>query len=82
MCNFVDCLSEGDNVYLTDRFIVIQKFSFYKDRLFNSLVSNDTYFSITRKRLKLFCTYQNKSDLLSSHGKRIKASMYTRNYVL
>lgn len=82
MCNFVNCLNDSDNVYLTDRFIVIQKFSFYKDRLFNSLVSNDTYFSITRKRLKLFYYHQNKSNLLFSHGKRIKVSMYTRNYFL
>ena len=77
----VDYLSEADNVYRTNKYIVCQKVSLYRTGKGNTMImSNDTYLLRTSKRDTDYeLIYKVRGNLIN--GKRLHAGTYIRNYI-
>ena len=77
---FIDILTDSDNVYLTSRYIVVQniKVTTKGNHFFSYLISEDTFFVVTKDRLEVCCNFINNG--LGGVGKRIKTLFSTRRY--
>lgn len=80
---FLEELKKGDNVYLTNEYLVVQELHLtLEDKQVHMcyLTSYDTYYTLNQARLKVYASLFEKAEDISN-GKRIKSMAYRRSYV-
>lgn len=80
---FLRKLEKGDNVYLTDDYVVVQELQLKlegRGKLSTYLISYDTYYVLNNARFNVYKSlFENAEDF--SKGKRIKTWAYRRSYI-